>query len=87
MAERAGFSLRKATSSDAQSLDTLVNSAYRGESSKQGWTTEADLLDGTRTNMTDIESMIGQTRIHDPAVNWVCLAAQRPKKAVYDSYP
>ena len=30
-------------------LVRLVNSAYRGESSKKGWTTEADLLDGIRT--------------------------------------
>jgi ribosomal protein S18 acetylase RimI-like enzyme len=38
----------QATLLDAKELDQLVNSAYRGESSKQGWTTEADLLDGTR---------------------------------------
>lgn len=38
----------QATPLDAKELDQLVNSAYRGESSKQGWTTEADLLDGTR---------------------------------------
>jgi len=35
-------------------LVKLVNSAYRGEGSKRGWTTEADLLDGIRT---DEESM------------------------------
>jgi len=28
----------------------LVQSAYRGEASRQGWTTEADLLDGQRTD-------------------------------------
>lgn len=39
-----------ATLEDAEELATLVNSAYRGESSKQGWTTEADLLDGTRVD-------------------------------------
>ena len=60
MAEQARLSFRKAASSDAETLDALVNSAYRGESSKQGWTTEADLLDGTRTNKADIESMIIQ---------------------------
>jgi ribosomal protein S18 acetylase RimI-like enzyme len=37
-----------------------VNSAYRGESSRQGWTTEADLLDGTRTNETDIDNLIAR---------------------------
>lgn len=38
----------QATPLDAKELDRLVNSAYRGEEAKQGWTTEADLLDGTR---------------------------------------
>lgn len=33
---------------DVQELNVLINSAYRGDSSRQGWTTEADLLDGAR---------------------------------------
>ena len=44
------FHISKATETDIAALVTLVNSAYRGESSKQGWTTEADLLDGSRTD-------------------------------------
>jgi ribosomal protein S18 acetylase RimI-like enzyme len=43
------FTISKAEPSDADNLAILVNSAYRGESSRQGWTTEADLLDGSRT--------------------------------------
>src|SRR6478609_4885431 len=39
-----------ATEKDIPALDILVNSAYRGEGSKKGWTTEADLLDGLRTD-------------------------------------
>jgi ribosomal protein S18 acetylase RimI-like enzyme len=39
-----------ATLQHISELNILVNSAYRGESSKQGWTTEADLLDGIRTD-------------------------------------
>ncbi len=35
---------------DIPQLVSLVNSAYRGEASKKGWTTEADLLDGIRTD-------------------------------------
>ncbi len=38
------------TESDVIALNQLVNSAYRGDSSRRGWTTEADLLDGIRTN-------------------------------------
>lgn len=43
---------------DIDELVTLVNSAYRGESSKKGWTTEADLLDGTRTDVASIQSLV-----------------------------
>ncbi|MGY0034871.1 hypothetical protein [Pedobacter sp. NJ-S-72] len=38
----------KATVADVPQLNVLVNSAYRGEESKKGWTTEADLLGGIR---------------------------------------
>jgi ribosomal protein S18 acetylase RimI-like enzyme len=38
----------KAGLTDISELNLLVNSAYRGEASKKGWTTEADLLDGIR---------------------------------------
>ena len=47
-----------ATEKDITALDKLVNSAYRGESSKKGWTTEADLLDGLRTNPDSLKQMI-----------------------------
>lgn len=40
--------ITKATIADASELTKLVNSGYRGESSKKGWTTEAHLLDGIR---------------------------------------
>lgn len=43
---------------DAKALDKLVNSAYRGESSKQGWTTEADLLGGTRIDEAALKDLI-----------------------------
>jgi len=52
------FVIEKASIDDAAELDKLVNSAYRGESSKQGWTTEADLLDGTRTDASAIQDVI-----------------------------
>jgi ribosomal protein S18 acetylase RimI-like enzyme len=43
-----------ATLDDVYALDVLVNSAYRGESGKQGWTTEADLIEGTRTDVNGL---------------------------------
>jgi ribosomal protein S18 acetylase RimI-like enzyme len=39
---------RDATVADVPALVQLVTSAYRGEASRAGWTTEADLLDGER---------------------------------------
>jgi ribosomal protein S18 acetylase RimI-like enzyme len=42
------MSITKATLADAAELTLLVNSAYRGESSQKGWTSEAHLLDGIR---------------------------------------
>jgi len=52
------FSYRKAVPADTDQIVALVNSAYRGESSKQGWTTEADLLDGQRTDIEEITKLI-----------------------------
>lgn len=49
------MNIRRATTRDTEELNNLINSAYRGEYSKMGWTTEADLLDGIRT---DEESLI-----------------------------
>lgn len=43
---------------DVQALNDLVNSAYRGESSKKGWTYEADLLGGIRTTEEDLTKTI-----------------------------
>jgi len=43
---------------DIEALINLVNSAYRGESSKKGWTTEADLLDGIRTDKRSIQALM-----------------------------
>jgi GNAT superfamily N-acetyltransferase len=53
-----GFTIRAATEEDASALVALINSAYRGESSKAGWSTEADLLDGQRTDVDWIADMI-----------------------------
>jgi N-acetylglutamate synthase-like GNAT family acetyltransferase len=49
---------RKAVNEDADAITRLVNSAYRGESSKRGWTTEADLLGGQRTDPDSIREMV-----------------------------
>jgi len=40
--------LRSAEERDIPAIVALVTAAYRGDSSRAGWTTEADLLDGAR---------------------------------------
>jgi ribosomal protein S18 acetylase RimI-like enzyme len=49
---------RIAQLADVPHIVALVNSAYRGESSRAGWTTEAELLDGVRTHDDEIASLI-----------------------------
>ncbi|MFJ8542222.1 GNAT family N-acetyltransferase [Streptomyces sp. NPDC093586] len=44
------LTFRDATDADVDALVALVESAYRGESSRAGWTTEADILQGQRTD-------------------------------------
>jgi len=53
---------RTATSADIASLRALVERAYRGDSARQGWTHEADLLDDERTS----DAVLAQT-IANPA--------------------
>ncbi len=47
-----------ATLADVPELVKLINSAYRGESSRQGWTTEADMIEGTRIDSESLEQQI-----------------------------
>jgi ribosomal protein S18 acetylase RimI-like enzyme len=49
---------RFADAGDVAAVVALVESAYRGESSRAGWTTEADLLDGRRTDVEAISAVL-----------------------------
>lgn len=49
-----------AKTEDIKHLNKLINSAYRGESSKKGWTTEEHLLGGIRTNESQLRETISQ---------------------------
>jgi ribosomal protein S18 acetylase RimI-like enzyme len=50
---------------DVEAVVALVHSAYRGDASRAGWTSEADLLDGQRTDRDEVTGHLGQpsTRI------------------------
>ncbi|HYE54504.1 MAG TPA: GNAT family N-acetyltransferase, partial [Chitinophagaceae bacterium] len=47
-----------ADKTDIPRINKLVNSAYRGEASRQGWATETDLLDGQRTDEAALEELL-----------------------------
>jgi ribosomal protein S18 acetylase RimI-like enzyme len=52
------LAFRFAHPGDVPGIVDLVESAYRGESSRAGWTTEADLLDGPRTDAEAIAAVL-----------------------------
>lgn len=49
---------RTATSDDVPALVALIESAYRGDASRAGWTTEADLLKGQRTDPEGVAAVV-----------------------------
>jgi ribosomal protein S18 acetylase RimI-like enzyme len=55
---QAKMTLRRAIPGDVEQMCELVNSAYRGEVSRQGWTTEADFLDGQRTDPRTLADLL-----------------------------
>ena len=51
--------ISSANTQDIPALTELINSAYRGEASKKGWTTEADLLEGElRTDIATLTELL-----------------------------
>lgn len=57
-----GLALRVAAAADVGAVVALVESAYRGESSRAGWTTEADLLGGQRTDAAAVTATVADER-------------------------
>lgn len=49
-----------ASMQDANELNVLINTAYRGEESKKGWTTEAEILGGIRIDQMTLKAMLEQ---------------------------
>lgn len=56
------LAFRTATIADIPALIDLVTSAYRGDASRIGWTTEADLLDGQRIDAEMLQADLEQPR-------------------------
>jgi GNAT superfamily N-acetyltransferase len=43
---------------DAPAIAALIEEGYRGDESRRGWTTEANLIEGNRTSVAEIEGYI-----------------------------
>lgn len=52
------LSFRTAQTADIPALIALVESAYRGDASRAGWTTEADMLDGQRIDAESLQKTL-----------------------------
>jgi ribosomal protein S18 acetylase RimI-like enzyme len=80
---------RDATAADVDAIVALVESAYRGDASRAGWTTEADLLDGQRTDAEAVRSIIAAAgsrmllAIDDAGDLLACCQLERRDEAAY----
>ncbi|MER6032862.1 MULTISPECIES: GNAT family N-acetyltransferase [unclassified Streptomyces] len=52
------LTFRDAGDADVDALVVLIESAYRGDASRAGWTTEADILQGQRTDPEGVLEVI-----------------------------
>ena len=84
------YMVRNGTLADVPDIVRLLNSAYRGESSRLGWTTEADLIGGNvRTNEEDVSSVMNKPGsvflllITSPQSVVGCVNLQRLDDSVY----
>ena len=55
-----GVTVRIAGLGDLQTLHPVIERAYRGDSARQGWTHEADLLSGERIAVDDLRELFNQ---------------------------
>src|SRR5688572_30837100 len=75
---------------DIPKLVTLINSAYRGEYSKNGWTTEADLIRGDlRIDEPGVEELMQANEarflkyLNDRGEMEGCVYIQKRKESMY----
>jgi GNAT superfamily N-acetyltransferase len=54
------FRFADSSGRDIEAIVSLVESAYRGPTSRVGWTTEADLLEGQRTDIAAVRDIVSK---------------------------
>jgi GNAT superfamily N-acetyltransferase len=54
----SSLAFRFAGAKDAPAVAALIEEGYRGEESRRGWTSEAHLIEGSRTSVAEIERLI-----------------------------
>ena len=76
---------RLATPADVAAIRALVESAYRGDSARRGWTHEADLLGGERTSAAEVAAQVGTpghhmivAQAHGVIIGTVAITARPP---------
>ena len=83
------FRVASSDPAEVEAIVALVDSAYRGPASRLGWTTEADLLDGQRTDGDAVRDIIAAPdRLlllaeEDTALVGCCQLEQRPAGLAY----
>lgn len=60
MTDSVSLRFRSAATADIAYIVALVESAYRGDSGRRGWTTESDLLDGQRTDAAAVAELLAK---------------------------
>jgi predicted N-acetyltransferase YhbS len=61
-AQTRPLTFRVATPADVPAIVALVEASFRGDVSRGGWTTEADLLDGQRTDAREVQEHMDNPR-------------------------
>jgi ribosomal protein S18 acetylase RimI-like enzyme len=83
------LTFRVAEHGDIPAIVELVDSAYRGDASRAGWTTEADLLDGQRTDARAVAEIVaspGRVMLlaeADGVLAGCCQLERRPPAGAY----
>lgn len=56
------MNIRDAVLADVPALHQLIESAYRGDEARRGWSHEANLLDGQRTDLEALQAILADPK-------------------------